>query len=330
MKYEENTCQVCGNQAKVVISDNPLAKQMCSKCIADSINVEEAAEIRNLSMTLRIPFSLNEYYSLLLSSKDKYEAIDRYLDYLSGGPRTLDDQFFDWHEIDKHYDATLSYTRALAEIRPLKDAILERGKEKWGFDHTFQQIVKLEQVYESTIKQYNITSSLQQDAVKKAAKLSVKMDDLITEGAYGDLRNATAAQTSFLKIANIEDLVVAQDDETIRTVADLASYLEKNGFQFNKMQPVVEQDAIDALMSNYEENVKEIVYNATGIESQFRDFIDNIKKETETRETELATEQLPLSDIEIEDFLEEEERKLDLELETEEVEIDFDDEDLYY
>lgn len=330
MKYENNTCQVCGENKQVVISSNPLAKQICSRCIADSIDIEKAEEIRNLSMTLRIPFHLNEYYSLLLSSKDKYEAIDRYLSYLSEGPDMLRDHFFKWDEIDKHYNAALTYTKALAEIAPLREAITERGVEKWGHDHTFQQIVKLEQIYESTVRQYNIQSSLQQDAVKKAARLSVKMDDLISSNEFKELRDATVAQASFLKIANIEDLVAAQDDETITTVADLAAYLEKNGFEFNKMLPDIEQDDIDLLMTNYEENVKEIVYNATGIESQFRDFIDNIKKETETRDTEMIAKEMPLDDFQIDEFLEEEERILDRELEAEEVEFDLNDEDLYY
>ena len=330
MKYETGSCQQCGKNTKVVVSKNPLAKTMCSRCIADAVNMDKAEDIVNLSKTLRIPFNLNEYYALLLGSSDKYAAMDDYLDYLSKGPDAINDMFFDWHEIDKHYDATLSYTRALAEIAPLREAITERGKEKWGHQNTFQEIIKLEKIYENTIREYNISSSLGQDAIKKAANLSVQMDNLIDSGMYKELRDATAAQSSFLKIANIEELSAASDDKTIRTVADLAAYLEKNGFEFSKMLPKTNQDEIDDLMTNYEENVKEIVYNATGIESQFRDFIDNIKKETEERETEMAVAEMPIDDFDMEEFLEEEERQLDRELEAEELEIDFDDEDLYY
>lgn len=333
MKYELDTCQVCGTKTKIVKSGNMLAKQMCSSCIADSINVESAADVRKLSMTLEIPFSLKEYYALMMSSSDKYEAMDSYLQYLSEQGTVLDEGVYDWDTIDGHYNAALSHTRALAEIQPLREAITNRGTEKWGAEYTFNHIVKLEQMYENTIRQYNITSSLQQDAIKKAAKLSVKMDDLIASNGFKELRDATAAQSQFLKTANIEDLVAASDDETIRTVADLASYLEKKGFEFSRMQPSVEQDDIDELMENYTSNVKEIVYNATGIESQFKDFIENIKKETEAQAAEDAAIGMPIAHIDdefdVDDFLAEEENKLNLELETEQFEVDFYDEDIY-
>ena len=330
MKYEVSRCSVCGENKKVVVSSNPLAKDICARCIAEAIDMEKAEEVRNLSMTLRIPFNLDEYYSLLLGSDNKVAAMESYLEYLSKGHDPMVETFFNWHEIDKHYDATLNYTRALAEIAPLRDALLERGKEKWGHNNTFHEIVALERIYENTIREYNISSTLQQDAIKKAAKLGIQMDRLIDGNEFKDLRDATAAQAQFLKTANIEELAAASDDETIRTVADLAAYLEKNGFEFSKMTPNVEKDEIDDLMENYIDNVKGVVYNATGIESQFKDFIESIKKETETREVEIAAEQMPLEDFDVDSFLEEEERKLDRELEAEELEIDYDDEDLYY
>lgn len=330
MEYIKDRCQVCGTDTKVVVSSNKLAKQMCAQCIVESIDVDSAADVRDLSMTLRIPFSLKEYYTVKLSERNSVNAMDQYLEYLSNQPEELDSGVFEWHEIDKHYDATLTYTNALAQIQPLREAITERGQEKWGYETTFNEIIRLEQIYESTVKQYNITSSLQQDAVKKAARLSVSMDNLISAGEYKSLRDATAAQAQFLKTANIEDLVAASDDETIRTVADLASYLEKNGFEFNRMLPTVDPDDIDDLMDNYIKNVKEVVYNATGIESQFKDFIENIKKENEMTEADEEATQMPLDDFEVDDFLEAEELRLDRELETEEYEVDFDDENLYY
>ncbi len=335
MKYEKGECQLCGIHTNIVKSENRLAKDMCATCIADSINIDSAADIRMLSMTLEIPFSLKEYYSIMLSSDDKYEAMNDYLAYLSNKENHKDEGVYDWREIDGHYNAALSYTRALSEIAPLRQAIQDRGQEKWGFEYSFAEIVKLEQIYENTVRQYNITSSLQQDSIKKAAKLSIKMDALIAADGFKELRDATSAQAQFLKTANIEDLVASSDDETIRTVADLASYLEKKGFEFNRMLPRVEQDEIDILMNNYEKNVKEIVYNATGIETQFKDFIENIKRETELQEAEEQAHLVPLAHIEeaefdSDDFLEEEERKLNLELETEGFDMDFDDEDIYY
>lgn len=333
MKYILDTCNNCNLNKKVVISENKLSKNLCASCIAELIDTEKSADIRNLSMTLQIPFSLKEYYTIKLSSTSNEEAMDSYLMYLSEqNPMMMDTGVFNWNEIDTHYHAAKNYTHALAEITPLRDAITERGQEKWGHDLTFHDIVKLEQIYESTVKQYNITSALQQDAIKKAAKLSVSMDKLIEADGYKELRDATAAQAQFLKTANIDDLVAVSDDETIRTVADLVLYLEKNNFQFHKDLPKVAQDDIDELMENYIKNVKEVVYNATGLETQLKDFIEKQQEAHEEHLLEEAAQETPLDNFDYDEFMEEEERKMDLELQSEEIseEFDLNDDDLYY
>lgn len=335
MKYIKDICDNCKLEKKVVISNNQLSKKLCASCIANSIDTEKAEDIRKLSMTLEIPFSLKEYYTLKLGNTSDEEVMDMYLTYLSEQiPGAPDIGVFDWSEIDNHYHAAKNFTFALAEITPLKTALEERGRAKWGNEYTFQQIVKLEQIYENTVKQYNINSSLQQDAIKKAAQLSVKMDDLIAANGFKELKDATSAQAQFLKTANIDELVATEDDETIRTVADLALYLEKNGFEFSRMQPVVPEDEIDKLMKNYTENVKEIVFNATGLDQQLKDFVENQKREHEEALAGDAYAELPLAPLDsydVDEFLEEEERKMDKELETEDFDlVDFDNDELYY
>lgn len=330
MKYEEGKCDICHENTKVVISENGFAKEMCASCIAASIDMEKAEEVRDLSVVLRIPFNIREYYAILMATNDKAAAMDQYLEFLTTTMQKGHDGSFNWDEIDLHYNAAKSHIIALAEITPLREAIENRGREKWGEDHTFQEIIRLEQIYENTIKQYNITSSLQQDAIRKAARLSVKMDNLIATNGFKELRDATAAQAQFLKVANIEELVATSDDETIRTVADLVSYLETNGFEFNKMLPNVQPDEIDFLMENYIKNVKEIIYNATGVEQQFKDFIERMKEESETKLMEEVAESMPLDDFDFDEFLDEEAERLDRELELEDWNLDIEDDEDYF
>lgn len=331
MIYKQDYCDECKSLKKVVVSENKLSKQLCSSCIAKSIDMTKSEELRKLSMTLEIPFDLNEYHSILLSNDNEEVAMDIYLNYISEQKKPFDNgTTFEWDEIDKHYDSSKSYLVALAEIKPLRNAITERGKEKWGHDFTFQEIVRLENLYENTIKQYNITSAIQQDAVKKAVTLSISMDKLIAANDFKSLKDASTAMKQFLSTADIENLAAVSDDDTIRTVADLANYLEKNGFEFNTMLPVVEKDEIDILMDNYVENTREIVYNSTGLEVQLQDFMENLKQEKEMDTIQDEMDNNSLDDLDIfEDHWEEEEKKLDLELEAEEIEVDFDDEDIF-
>lgn len=333
MKYIKATCQVCGNEEKVVTSANALAKDICAKCIVENIDISEAEELRRLSMTLQIPFSLKHYHTYMLTNhSNPVKAMDEYLEYLSKEDRLnyKEEKIFEWNEIDKHYNSSLNYIIALAEIKPLREAIEARGKVKWGNEFTFQQIMKLEDIYENTVKQYNITSSLQQDAIRKAAKLSIKMDSLIDGGEFKDLKDATSAQAQFLKTADIKDLAeTAKSDDTITTVNDLAFYLEKNGFQFSKMLPDIPQDAIDELMENYMTNVKDVVYNATGLDTQLQDLIEQIKLNSEEELLAQEAEAIPLSGEELEDFLEEKQKEADRELENEELETDLSELEFY-
>lgn len=331
MKFINDTCDNCKSFKKVVISENKLSKKLCASCIANSIDMSKSEELRKLSVTLEIPFDLKEYQSIRMSSSSDEEAMEIYLEYLATQNRPYEnDSTFEWDEIDKHFNSSKSYLLAIAEIQPMREAIQQRGKEKWGPDFTFQEIIKLENLYENTVKQYNITSAIQQDAVKKAVTLSVSIDKLISTGDFKSLKDATAAMKQFLATADIENLAATSDDDTIRTVADLANYLEKNGFEFHKMLPVVEQDEIDRLMDNYVENVKDIVHNATGLEVQLQDFMEDLRQSKETDVIEDEMENNSLDDLDIfEDHWEEEEKLLDQQLDAEELEDDFTDEDIF-
>lgn len=326
MKYENDNCQLCGKSTRVVKSKNGLARNLCASCIVDSIDMTKAEELRRLSITLQIPFSLQHYYTYMLTEPDRVKAMEMYLDYLSK-VESLDyeeEKIYNWDKIDMHYNASYDYIRALAEIKPLRQAIEARGKTKWGDEFTFKDIVRLEDTYESTVKQYNITSALQQDAIRKASKLSIKIDQLIDGGDFKELKDATSAQASFLKTANIGDLAqTAKDDSTIMTVNDLAFYLESKGFQFSKMLPDIPQDAIDELMDNYMLNVKDLVYNATGIDQQFKDLIQQIKDSSEEEMLTQEAEMVPLTGEELEDYLEEQQREIDKELSNAQEEVDF-------
>ena len=326
MNYEIGICDSCkSNTRKVVKSDNKLAKTLCATCIAESIDTNSSKDIKNLSVSLQIPFSIKEYYTLALGHVNAADAMSAYMEFLSGQTGFEEPGLFAWDKIDEHFSAAQNFTRALAMITPLKDSLMNRGAEKWGEGFTFQEYVRLESFYENTIKQFGISSAVQQDAVKKASKMSISIDKLIEGGDFKAVGSATKAYVDFLKAANIEDLLVVSNDETIRTVADLVLYLEKNGFEFSKMMPDIEPDVLDKTIDNYMENVKNLVYTATGLDVQLRTLIEKMQDDVEkTKITEIAETHILEEDLD-EDFLDIEEQKFIRELETEELDVDFDD-----
>lgn len=296
MQYKNDICSKCGKSKKVVVSSNPLVSNICAECIANSVDIEKAENIKLISETLQIPFDLNEYYSLLMAKGNKLQALEGYLDYLQDEEDYKPAAMFDWKEIDKHYNQALSHARAIATIEPLKNSLLARGQEKWGAAYTFQQLVSLERIYESTLKQFNIVSPLQQDAVKKAAKISLRMDDLIAAGEFKETKDATKAYMDLLKTAGLDDLgAITENDGTVYTVNDLVAFFERTGFEFSKYVPNVPEDIIDKTLNNYTENVKRIVYSATGLNIKLQDAIENIQKEHEEAKSQKAYDDAPIA-----------------------------------
>lgn len=283
MKYEYGICGSCNRARNVLISSNPFAKQVCGECIVNNLDTESASDIRKLSLTLQVPFDLKNYYTTLLAVPDKVEAMETYLRHLANGKKLENHSFFDWHEIDNHYHAAKAFTHVLAEITPLKKLLMQRSEEKWGAGYSFQEYVKLENIYENTVKQFGIDSAIQQDAIRKASKVSVKIDSLIESGDYKEVKDATSAYSSFLKAANIDELVAVSNDDTVRTVADLVLFLEQKGWRFNELLPEVEKDEIDYLMDNYMDNVKAVVTGATGLSQQLSDLMDKQREDIEAK-----------------------------------------------
>lgn len=316
MNYIYGLCEVCGEANNVLESNNKFAKKVCAKCVVDNIDIEDAEEVVKFSLNQQIPFDSKELYTIMLGTPNKVEAMDTYLKHLAKGKGLQDYTYFDWSEINQHYHAAKSYIHVLAEIEPLKKQLIERGQEKWGFELSFAEMMKLEDIYENTIKQFGIDSSIQQDAVKKAAKISVKIDSLIAAGDYKEIKDATSAYSNFLKAANIDDLVEVSSDNTIRTVADLALYVEKQGWVFNTMLPQIERDEIDYLMNNYTENVRSVVLGNTGLEQELRDLIEKQKTNLESKSQGEIAETHILED-DIENFVHEEDIKFENEMKTE-------------
>lgn len=303
MQLEQKVCDNCHTEKTVIVSTNPLAKTLCTDCIASLVDLDSAADIRNISTTLQVPFDLSEYYTVALGSTTPEETMAAYFKHLEGS--TPDNQqTFDWDQIDDHYHAATNFTVELARILPLKNALVARGAAKWGSTYSFHQLVELEAQYENTVRQYGVSSTFQKEAIKNAVRINVKIKDLIEAGEYADLRNATAAYKQFLEAAKVDQLVESSEDGTITTVAMLAEVIEKAGFQFNTFLPKVDKDDIDFLMDNISENTREIVYGATGLDVQIQEVVDKMQQSLEEKDATTAAETMILENDIDDDFME--------------------------
>lgn len=328
MKITKEKCSRCNNLNYVIKSNNPLVEGICVSCIAEKIDVSKVDHFAFFCRTYNIPFSPNVYMSLYKQHRGM--VLVRYIEtLLDDGKLKYEDATADvWKEIEIEWTKVKTYTDILLKIPAIKESFEERSRVKWGMEYTFAELIQLENLLVNTIKVYNISDPMRLDAIKKACKLSVKIDALIESGDAKSIKDYTAAYQSFLKAANIDELGQVANEGSIKTVSDLYKYMEKNGFEF-KFYDKEERDIVDKTINDIKTAIRDEVGRATGLDFK----LETIKKSMEQKIEEDVTREIldatPLSEIlgGADDYYADVEMETDKELESQEVDLDYFDEE---
>lgn len=325
MTLNEGKCSRCGKVTKIVSTDNKLVGDLCLTCIGNALDFDDVKDLKMLSETLKIPFNPNKFYLAQMQSNTEEEALEAYFEYIEELDMN-DTQFKDglvakWDMINDEWQRIRDYHGMMLSIPVFKDEFMSRNASKWGYAFSFEQQIRLESLYTTTLKTYNITDPIRRDAVKKAAITSVRIDDLIFGENHKDIKELTTTYQNFLKIANIDHVSEqAQSDDTITTVADLISYLELKGYHIQS-DYVEKKDVVDMTLDNILENTRLIVSEKTGIDVELSDIIEKAQANIEGELSDEVFTREALAD----DLYEEVERELERDLEATEREFDMED-----
>lgn len=326
MKITKEKCPRCNNLNYVLPSNNPLVKGVCVSCVNEVLNPASVEDFAFFCRTYNIPFSPNAYMGLYKEHKNlifvKYvEALvdDGKLEYAD----TLKDT---WKEVQSEWSKVRTYTDIMLKIPEIRASFEERSRVKWGMEYTFGELIQLENLLVNTIKVYNINDPMRLDAIKKACKLSVKIDALIESGDAKSIKDYTAAYKDFLRAAQIEELGQVANEGTIKTVADLYKYMEKNGYEF-KFYDREERDIVDKTIGDIKESIRHEIANATGLDLKIEEIKRSFKQKQEEDLTKEVLDKTPLSELVNTDFYDEVEFETDNDLQNEELDLEyFDDE----
>ncbi len=199
-------------------------------CINEILDASRVEHFAFFCRTYNLPFNPNVY--MVLYKEERKNVFVRYVEtLLDEGKLKFDEPTGDlWKEVEKEWSKVKTYTDIILKIPTVRESFEERSHVKWGYDYSFAELIQLENLFVNTIKVYNVTDPMRLDAIKKACKLSVKIDSLIESGDAKSIKDYTAAYQSFLKAAQIEELGQVANEGTIKTVSDLYKYLEKEWF----------------------------------------------------------------------------------------------------
>ena len=329
MEIKKEKCSHCNNLNYVIQSNNPLVKGICVNCINEVLDASRVEHFMFFCRTYNIPFSPNVY--MVLYKQYQKMVFVKYIETLvDDGKLKYDDATGDiWAEVEREWSKVKDYTTIMLKIPTVRESFEERSKIKWGIEYTFGELIQLENLFINTIKTYNISDPMRLDAIKKACKLSVKIDSLIESGDAKSIKDYTAAYQSFLKAANIDEMAQTATEGSIKTVSDLYKYMEKNNFEF-KFYDHEERDIVDKTINDIKKTIHDEISHATGLDFQ----IENIKRSMEEKIEEDVTKEVlsstPLSDIlgGAEDYYDTVEMETDKELETQEIDLEYFDEEV--
>lgn len=325
MPLKTGKCAVCGANTTLIPSNNPIVPHTCVKCIEANFDLKNLEQADFFCRTYNIPFEPNMWIKSIKQDEknilQNYQAF--YLDTLEVKEYITNTKDV-WKKVNKEWEKSLTHAQLLERISYIKDAFLDRGRIKWGTNFSFEELIQLENLFSTTVGAFDINNPMQIDAIKKACKASLLLDKAMFEGDVENIKNLTSAYQQFVATAKIDEMIESAQTEVIRTVADLAQYLEDNNFEFT-FYDNHDRDIVDKTIRDMKEHLRTLVLESTGLE-QTLEMIQ--KKYTEGQQEKAkisATELVPLEEV-MAKAKEEFNEKIDKELEEEEIIEDDNDE----
>ena len=325
MPLKTGKCAVCGANTTLIPSNNPIVPDTCAKCIEAKFDLKNLEQADFFCRTYNIPFEPNMWIKSMKQDEknilQNYQAF--YLDTLEVKEYITNTKDV-WKKVNKEWEKSLTHAQLLERISYIKDSFLDRGRIKWGTNFAFEELIQLENLFSTTIGAFDINNPMQIDAIKKACKASLLLDKAMFEGDVENIRNLTSAYQQFIATAKIDEMIESAQTEVIRTVADLAQFLEDNNFEFT-FYDNHDRDIVDKTIRDMKEHLRTLVMESTGLE-QTLEMIQ--KKYTEGQQEKAkisATELVPLEEV-MAKAKEEFNEKIDKELEEEEIIEDDNDE----
>lgn len=172
-------------------------------------------------------------------------------------------------------------------------------KLKWGSSYKPAEWVWLEQYYNDFMDSYDIQSAGHKDTLKKLAKTSLKLDQLID---LGDVDGAQKTQKMYDSLMKSGKFTAAQNKaesgEAVDSISEIVMMCEKDGF-IPRYYTDGPQDKVDRVLQDLQEYTHSLITEETNIGN----LIENAVKQIE--EDKLREEQTEADAASDEDLLEE-------------------------
>lgn len=294
-------CAKCGQLKETLPSNNPIVGEVCLDCLAQNINSKNLEQANFFCRTWNIPFKPELWVELSERLGSSPAIFDAYLEHWRPEPdvpvmwaegRTKDL----WAELNAEWERCNTFAELLAAVEPIKERFMRRAKIKWGGDYSFEEYTQLDSLLVSTLRAGDITNPLQIDAIKKACRISIQLDQAILCGDAKAIKDLTSAYSTFTKTAQIDEVIQTSNKDVISTVSDLGDYIEQCGGQF-KYYDGVSRDVVDKTIADLKEYIRVLVQDCTGLSATLESISRAYAQKVEENANEDAFAEVSLEDL---------------------------------
>lgn len=297
MPLKSGICAICGANTSLIPSNNKLVPSACPRCIAAKIDLKNLEDADFFCRTYNYPFNPNMWIKAM--EEDEKHIIQNYQRYYLDTLETkeyITNTKDVWKEANKEWEKSLTHTELLNRITKIKASFIDRARIKWGTNFTFEELIQLENLFTTTVGSFDINNPMQIDAIKKACKASLLLDKAMLEGNIDQIKNLTSAYQQFVSTAKIDEMIESAQTDVIRTVADLAQFLEDNNFEF-KFYDNEDRDIVDKTIRDMKEHLRTLVMESTGLEQTLEMIQKNYSNSQQEKANIAATGAVPLEEI---------------------------------
>lgn len=322
MEDNISKCPRCGRMEYIIPSNNPLIESICIKCLEESMDFNNLEHLAIFCRTYNYSYKPEIWINNCLSTSN---PIKTYLNLLNADEIDYNEPTADvWKKVQQEWSKINTFAQLLEKVKPIKEGFMKRAMTKWGGEFTFDELLRLEDLYINTVKAFNITNPIDMDAVKKACRISILIDQQLQSGEAKSIKDFIAAYQNMLKIAKIDDLAETATKGTIKTVADLMAYMEDHNYEF-EFYDNVDRDIVDKTIRDIKQSIRDEIVNATGLEVTLQEMKEKYENSLEETKEQEAIEEVPLETLLDKDYYSEQEMEVDKELG--EIGVFYDDDD---
>lgn len=233
---------------------------ICKECIKKNVNVDDINSVHNMLLQLNKPYLHSQWTSSLEESKKmNREPFGIYLKSVFFNYKELTWKNSQFDNNQKDNDTIKSSIAALpSSDNKFNFNVTSEMVVRWGSKHETDDYIKLEDFYHKMKLSNKIETQQEETYLKKLAVISLKMDQELEAGNYGQVKQLGDLFSKYMADSKFRAIDKTEADKTggIRNFSTIFAEVEKDDhippWEYYRKLKNIDQDIVDKTIMHIE------------------------------------------------------------------------------